>query len=770
MPFLAVGEVRGLDEALAETNKAEYGLTAGIFSQRRRRGRAVLRRGRGRRVLRQQAHRRDHRRLARRAAVLRLEGSGSTGKGGCGPYYVAQFMREQSRTVIEGTDPDDTELMSLRDYPRIVVPPPGPQGAGDRRAQDAAVDLDLATSRSIRSSSRAGRARWSRTWTATATSTSWPASPCRSTGYGHPKVVAAVKEAADRFLHICGTDFYYEGMAGAVRAARQARARHRARSGCSSPTPAPRRSRARSSWRAYATGRTAIIAFTARSTAAPTARMSSRRARRRSAPASGRCCPRCTTCRTRYRYRCEFCATSATCDRGCIACIEKDLFAAPRRSPTTSPRSSSSRSRAKAATSSRRRASSQACASSATSTASCSCADEVQSGVGRTGKMFACEHEGVEPDILLTAKGLGSGMPIGAIIAQGVDHEVGAAARTARRSAATRCAAPPRSRRSTWSRAGSWPTRAAWASGSWPALQRLAEKHACIGDVRGRGLMIGVEFVKDRATREPAPELVDDARAARVPRGPAAARRREELAPPGAAAGGGRRTTSTPRSRIIDELPGASWLDAAVDVQGRIDARRHRRATCTTATPWSSRASPTSSASPPAHEIIRQRRRDLTLCRLTPDLIYDQMIAAGCARKLVFSWAGQPRRRLAARLPPRGGAGRAAARARGVLALRHGGAASAPARRGCRSGRCATTWAPTCPAANPRIRTVTCPYTGEALATVPALNPDVTIVHAQRADAAGQHPDLGAARRAEGGGVRVAARDRGGRGAGRRVA
>ena len=45
-------------------------------------------------------------------------------------------------------------------------------------------------------------------------------------------------------------------------------------------------------------------------------------------------------------------------------------------------------------------------------------ADEVQSGVGRTGKMFACEHEGVEPDILLTAKGLGSGMPIGAIIAK----------------------------------------------------------------------------------------------------------------------------------------------------------------------------------------------------------------------------------------------------------------------------------------------------------------------------------------------------------------
>src|ERR671922_782067 len=60
------------------------------------------------------------------------------------------------------------------------------------------------------------------------------------------------------------------------------------------------------------------------------------------------------------------------------------------------------------------------------------------------------------------------------------------------------------------------------------------------------------------------------------------------------------------------------------------------------------------------HEIIRQRRRDLTLCRLTPDLIYDQMIAAGCARKLVFSWAGNPgagslhafRRAVEQRTPP----------------------------------------------------------------------------------------------------------------------
>jgi glutaconate CoA-transferase, subunit A len=136
------------------------------------------------------------------------------------------------------------------------------------------------------------------------------------------------------------------------------------------------------------------------------------------------------------------------------------------------------------------------------------------------------------------------------------------------------------------------------------------------------------------------------------------------------------------------------------------------------------------------HEIIRQGRRDLTLCRLTPDLIYDQMIAAGCARKLVFSWAGNP------------GAGslhafRRAVEGKGapveIEEYSHFGMVA----RFCAGSAKLPFWpmrdyaGTDIPAANPRIRTITCPYTGELLATVPALNPDVTIVHAQRADAAG---------------------------------
>ena len=138
-----------------------------------------------------------------------------------------------------------------------------------------------------------------------------------------------------------------------------------------------------------------------------------------------------------------------------------------------------------------------------------------------------------------------------------------------------------------------------------------------------------------------------------------------------------------------------------------------------------------------AHEIIRQGIRDLTLCRLTPDLIYDQMIGAGCARKAVFSWAGNP------------GAGSLYAFRRaveegvphpleieehthfGMVARFAAGAAKLPflPLRGFAGSDL--------PKVNPQLRTVRCPYTDEELATVPALNPDVTIVHAQRADVSG---------------------------------
>ncbi|MGD8487142.1 MAG: CoA-transferase [Chloroflexota bacterium] len=136
------------------------------------------------------------------------------------------------------------------------------------------------------------------------------------------------------------------------------------------------------------------------------------------------------------------------------------------------------------------------------------------------------------------------------------------------------------------------------------------------------------------------------------------------------------------------------------------------------------------------HEIIRQRRRELTLIRMTPDVIYDQMIGAGVARKLVFSWLGNPGvgslhaiRRVSEGSQPTleleeyshfGMVGRYIAGATNLpfYPLRSYEGTDMPA-------------------ANPDIRPLRSPYGDDTVYVVPPINPDVTIVHAQRADAAG---------------------------------
>jgi glutaconate CoA-transferase subunit A len=137
------------------------------------------------------------------------------------------------------------------------------------------------------------------------------------------------------------------------------------------------------------------------------------------------------------------------------------------------------------------------------------------------------------------------------------------------------------------------------------------------------------------------------------------------------------------------------------------------------------------------HEIIRQQKRDLTLCRLTPDLIYDQIIAAGCAKKLVFSYLGNPgvgslhavRRAVEKGIPAQleveehshfGMVGRFIA-----------GAAKLP------FYPVRTFAGSDLPSVNPHIRQVANPYGDDQVYVVPPLNPDVTIVHVQRADEQG---------------------------------
>lgn len=152
-----------------------------------------------------------------------------------------------------------------------------------------------------------------------------------------------------------------------------------------------------------------------------------------------------------------------------------------------------------------------------------------------------------------------------------------------------------------------------------------------------------------------------------------------------------------------------------------------------------------------AHEIIRQGRRNLHLVRMTPDLVYDQMIGMGCARSLTFSWGGNPgigslhRLRDAVEhgwprtleLDEHSHAGLAAAYCAGAAKLPFG------VLRGYLDNDLDK--------ANPRIGRVDCPFTGERLAAVAAINPDVTILHAQRADREGNvaiHGIVGAQREA----------------------
>lgn len=137
------------------------------------------------------------------------------------------------------------------------------------------------------------------------------------------------------------------------------------------------------------------------------------------------------------------------------------------------------------------------------------------------------------------------------------------------------------------------------------------------------------------------------------------------------------------------------------------------------------------------HELIRQKKRDLTLLRMTPDIIYDQLIGSGCARKLVFSWGGNPGVGSLYRF-------RDAVENGWPQALELDEHSHAGMANGYQAGASGLPFAvlrgyagTDLPNFNPHIKRITCPFTGEELAAVPALKPDVAVIHAQKADRAG---------------------------------
>ncbi len=395
--------------------------------------------------------------------------------------------------------------MTARDYPRIVVPPPGPKA-------QAIVARD-------------------ENWTSTCYIKEYPLVVARgqgvmiedvdgnrfldfmagiavsSTGYGHPKVVAAVKDAADRFLHICGSDFYYEGMAQLCeRLALLAPGPSKKRvfltnSGTEAVEGAIKLAR-------YATRRTAIIAFRGafhgRTTGAVT--LTSSKARQHAG--FGPLLPDVHHVPFAYRYRCQFCASESACNRGCLDVIEKELFTRqldPQDVAAIFVEPVQGEGGYIVPPPGYLRGLREMCDRYGILLV----ADEVQCGVGRTGKMFACEHEGIEPDILLTAKGLGSGMPIGAIVAKDsvTTWQTGSHGSTFGGNPVC-CAAALATLDVV--EGGLMANAVRMGDRLISAARRLMDKHPCIGDVRGQGLMVGVEFVKDRATREPAGDLVHE--------------------------------------------------------------------------------------------------------------------------------------------------------------------------------------------------------------------------------------------------------------------
>ncbi len=333
-----------------------------------------------------------------------------------------------------------------------------------------------------------------------------------STGYGHPKVIAAVQDAAARFLHICGSDFYFEGMAALCeRLARLAPGSTPKRvfltnSGTEATEGAIKLAR-------HATRRTAIVAFKGAFHGRTTGALALTSSKARQHSGFGPLLPDVHHVAYPNRYRAAAGTTDAQLVAQSIAEFEGDLFTRhldPKDVAAIFVEPIQGEGGYLFPPDGFLRALRDLCDRHGILLVF----DEIQCGVGRTGTMWACQHEGVEPDIMLTAKGLGSGMPIGAFIArESVDEWQGGAHGSTFGGNPVCCAAALATLDLVENRLMANAARMGERLIS--GVRKLAERHEVIGDVRGRGLMVGMELVKDRGTKEANPEasrrLVDTA-------------------------------------------------------------------------------------------------------------------------------------------------------------------------------------------------------------------------------------------------------------------
>jgi len=389
-----------------------------------------------------------------------------------------------------------------RDYPRIVLPPPGPNARAlidrdDRvMSQNFRKDYPLVVARGLGPMVEDVDGNRYLDFAA--------GIAVAATGHCHPDVVKAIRDQSERFLHMCATDFFYENVVELAEGlARRA------------PGPGP--------WRVFfansgaevveaaiklarlRTGRPKVVAFYGafhgRTYGALSLTASKPVQRRGYAPLL----PEVLHTHYAYCYRCPVNRHPDTCKVECLDLLTETMF-----STTTDPGEIAAvivepvqgeggyvvphagfLPRLREVT--RRHG-------------ILLIADEVQCGMGRTGRMFASEHFGLEPDIVTLAKGIASGMPLGALLARddvmkwesgghgstfgGNPVSIAAGLATLRLLEEGLIANAERVGRVLMT-----------------ALRDRLGGHAVVGDVRGLGLMVGVEIVRDRFRREPAPDL-----------------------------------------------------------------------------------------------------------------------------------------------------------------------------------------------------------------------------------------------------------------------
>jgi len=327
-----------------------------------------------------------------------------------------------------------------------------------------------------------------------------------ATGHSHPQVVKAIQDQAERFIHMAATDFYYPLQVEvaekltAITPGRKPKRVFLSNSGTEANEAAFKLAR-------YATGRPRILAFLGAFHGRTYGSMSLSASKAIHYKGFSPLVPGVTHTPYAYCYRCPFNLKYPACDYACADYIESTLF--KREVPASEvaaifvepiqgeggyivpPPGWHQRLK-----------------QLAEHHKILYVVDEIQSGIGRTGKWFAIEHWGVVPDIVCIAKGVASGMPMGATVADAslMTWESGAHANTFGGNPLA-CAAALATLRLV--EGGLIENAAAMGQRMLDRLGAIQDKHRSMGDVRGKGLMVGVELVQDKTTKEPAPQLRD---------------------------------------------------------------------------------------------------------------------------------------------------------------------------------------------------------------------------------------------------------------------